>query len=210
MLQMALLMSDSEYTAWWLSKQSEPCSLCHTTMPLMTSHCAKHKICGECKSHEEVCNISACSICPAPPIELDLRCECGSQSIQLTQVCSCGRVPKLLRHFTRKGRLTNYILDDELLKHKQDLIDTDCAIKCPCGTFLERTSACNHVTHCRNSICAHCGAVGFPWENGLVEHMRETGCLQWPTPESSRTFAARRRQIVDAIVSVGNTTCMHP
>lgn len=207
---MALLMSDAEYTAWWISKQSEPCALCHTTMPLVTSHCPQHKICGECKTHEEVCNISACSICPAPPIELDLRCECSSQSIQTTPVCKCGRTPTLLRHFTRKGRLTNYILEDELLTQKQDLIDTDYAIKCPCGTFLERTSACNHVTHCRHSICAHCGAVGFPWENGLVDHMRESGCLQWPTPESMRTFAARRTQIVDAIVSVGSTTCMHP
>ena len=208
--QMSLLMSDSDYTAWWHSKQSQPCSLCHTPAPLIKSHCAKHKICHECKSHEEVCNIAACSICPAPPIELDLRCECGLQTIQTARVCECGRAPVLLRHFTRNGRLTNYILEDELSKLKRSLVDTDYAITCPCGTSLHRSSACNHVTHCRHSICAHCGALGFPWENGLAEHMRDSGCLQWPTPESERTFVARRTRLVDAIVSVGSTTCMHP
>jgi len=207
--QMALLMSDADYTAWWLSKQT-PCALCHSSAPLLKSHCAKHKICSECKSHEEVCNISACSICPAPALELDLRCVCGVQSIQTTPVCRCGQVQTLLRHVSRKGRLTNYILDDELSVLQQNFKDTDYAIRCPCGTSLQRSSACNHVTHCRHSICAHCGALGFPWENGLAEHMRETGCLQWPTPESERTFVARRKQIVDAVVSGGSTTCMHP
>ena len=213
---MAILMSDSDYAEWWVSKHShtrwvtEDCALCHTPSPLVTSHCAKHKICRECKSHEDVCNISACSMCPAPPIELDIRCACGLQSIQTERVCACGRTPTMMRHFTRAGRLTNYILSHELAAEKQRCHDTEYAIRCPCSTPIERSSACNHVTHCRHSICAHCGALGFPWENGLADHMRESGCLQWPTPESMRTFVARRIQVVNSVVAIDNTTCTYP
>lgn len=208
-------MSDSEYNEWWRSKQiSSVCALCQTPAPVVRSHCDTHTICADCKSHEEVCNIAACSLCPAPTLELDLRCDCGLHTIQPATApvaCACGQVPVLLRHFRRRERITNYILPHELLCEKQALLDTACAIRCPCGTRIERTSACNHVTHCRHSICAECGAIAFPWEHGLVEHMRESGCLQWPTPETMRTFAARRTRIVDNLIAVeDNTTCTHP
>lgn len=212
-LQMALLMSDSDYAEWWVSKHAREttgaCALCHTPSVLVTSHCATHKVCDECRGHEDICNISVCSICPAPPIELDIHCTCGLQTIQTGRACTCGRTPEMMRHFTRAGRLTNYVMPNELAAEKERLIDTEYAIRCPCGTPIERSSACNHVTHCRHSICAHCGALGFPWENGLADHMRESGCIQWPTPESTRTFVARRIQILNSVVAEDNTTCTY-
>ena len=178
-------MQEATRTLESLQLQARPaCSSCQDGNTLLTSSygCQQHLLCSECADVASKAEVKTCPFCPPPPVGMDVRCHSCNHvsSLQASEsfiCCNQLQESRLLRHFHRDGRLTNFLTAEELLRMRHQFKSSNFAVTCMCGMAVERQSACNELYHCgHHRLCACCGAFTLPWEDTLQQHCAESGC----------------------------------
>ncbi len=98
-------------------------------------------------------------------------CNCASQQCQCSNLNS--RSGKFNRHF--RPLLRNYEIGIDLCRQNFDRVLANptepMGMPCPkCGAFVEKSVACNQMSHCGVKWCYLCGMQTLPTEDALVDH----------------------------------------
>jgi len=185
---MSRLISDEELNTIRQKRDLGQCSVCFESATLKDFiGCSKHAACSSCLQHASLSGVISCALCPLPLANYHVQCsQCLNKfySDSINCNCSCGNkfIPQLSRIFKRGPHTyTNFLDEKDKQWLKNQFNQYGGCVWCPtCGIGLQRSDACNELYHCGvEKVCACCGQFNFRFEQGMVQHRKESGCAAY-------------------------------